>query len=210
MRTRLMTLRIRANLSRTSRLSQWSSILDAFRCAGTHRFERAFRSNRCHSIAIFQPPLREKIATQMRSGSNEQKAYQLLASLVFEGTNYRLHTDALQPLREDMERRPNISRWATEQWGGYQTDWEVDEDRLYLVDVFGFDLHSSIRLSLTSLFPDHPGGAVLAGWFTGSLACPYGPMHQDASGLYKISEFSLVLEVKEGVVVETRTISNLG
>lgn len=135
-----------------------------------------------------------------------QGAYQLLGHLTYEGARYRLHTDPLRPLIEVMRHRTDELRWNVEDWGGYQTEWEIEDDQLFLIEVFGFELTTGRRLSLTMLLPDSTDGAVHATWFSGELVWPHGSELRPTEGVGTYSEFLLALLVESGHAMGKRFI----
>jgi hypothetical protein len=81
-------------------------------------------------------------------------------------------------------------------WRGYIGTWELEEGRLYLVDITG----------LFQLVGDDP---LPADWVTGVLRIPHGDLLQYIHmGFGSIYEFETHLKIENGVVVDERRIAN--
>lgn len=89
---------------------------------------------------------------------------------------------------------------------GYIGQWEVIDDRLYLIAVHGQQADGS-PLALDQLFPGFPD-RVFAHWFSGELRVGMGAqtlyVHQGFQSRY---ERELIMDVRRGVVVGERLIA---
>lgn len=84
--------------------------------------------------------------------------------------------------------------------------WEITGDILYLTGIKG-NLADSEVITLQSLFPGATG-KVKAAWFSGTLRIPQGEiLHYVHAGYVSTYEQDLLIEIKEGVVVD-RTVRN--
>lgn len=69
---------------------------------------------------------------------------------------------------------PAFAALSTANWRGYVGDWEIVQDRLYLVGLRG-EFESGEKVHLHSLFPGFPT-RVFAHWFSGTISIPEGKM----------------------------------
>lgn len=144
----------------------------------------------------------------------------LRADLRCQHDSYKLWNNPLAPYLALAGGAALIEAWGMKHWGAYQTTWEIDDGRLYLIDVFGFDTRDYSRLSVSRLFPQtDKAGRVFAHWFCGELFCPYGE-HWTYGPLYTAPgqghmdwrrvkhQFERRIDVKHGVVRSDKTIQN--
>ena len=95
-------------------------------------------------------------------------------------------------------------------WRGYVGHWELNHDRLYLLDlkasVMVYGVERPARL--TDFFPEAKG-KVFAHWFSGELRIPVGRRIQSATSRYNPQfEQEIVLIFKAGVLLEEQRIHN--
>ena len=99
-------------------------------------------------------------------------------------------------------------RWdCTALWRGYVGLWEIQNDRLYLLELNG-TLQDGSAASLATVFPDYPE-RVFAHWYSGALRIPQGRLlkyvHMGFGSSY---ERDLLLEIERGVLVASRVQHN--
>ena len=98
--------------------------------------------------------------------------------------------------------RPNLRRSSTALWRRYIGSWEIVDDRLYLTGLDGW-LEDGTRVTAGMIFPGFPD-KVSAQWYSGQLRIPEGELlkyvHMGYGSTY---ERDLLLEVRDGVVIET-------
>src|SRR5690606_1599815 len=91
---------------------------------------------------------------------------------------------------------------CTALWRGYTGDWEIVDERLYLVGLQG-SLEDGTEASVATFFPEFPD-RVFAHWFSGTIRVPQGKMleylHHGYGSTY---ERDLLLELDHGVVTST-------
>lgn len=92
---------------------------------------------------------------------------------------------------------------------GYVGTREIEDDRLYLVDLsVATETGESVNY-LGTLFPGSPKG-VFADWFTDMIRAPEGEMLDFAhGGCTSIYERDLFIEFDKGVVIDTYTRENV-
>lgn len=102
---------------------------------------------------------------------------------------------------------PGFDVSCTALWRGYEGQWEIIDERLYLVELQG-TLRDGTEASLASVFPDFPG-RVFAHWYSGTIRIPQGKLlayvHGGFSSTY---EQDLLLDLERGVVKRTRVRHN--
>lgn len=138
---------------------------------------------------------------------------------------YRLFTNPLDTL--PAYRRPHFVSDNTACWRGYVAYWEIKDDTLYLVDLFGSvcvrpEIEGAARASCgghhrngcetrkiraNDLF-DMSAGLLPADWYSGDLRVPQGRqlkyIHMGYASRY---ERYLILEIANGRLVGSRTLS---
>lgn len=136
---------------------------------------------------------------------------QFRETLKYNGVNYYLATEPLEPYLE--KHNIKFYAWCTACWRGYTCKWVIEDDMLYLTNLYGFistddndDLKDMI-VSLDYLFPGQD--KVLADWFSGVLRLPHGEIiryiHQGYDSVY---EKELFLEIVNGKCMGGREINN--
>ena len=84
-------------------------------------------------------------------------------------------------------------------WRGYVGTWEIQDSRLYLIDIGG-TYEDGSPATLESLFPGFPN-RVFAHWYTGTLRVPQGELLKYRHmGWASTFERDLLIEVEDGVV----------
>ena len=131
---------------------------------------------------------------------------QLRETLEYNGCEYYLATEPLEPYLK--KHNINFYAWCTACWRGYTCKWVIEDDMLYLTNLYGFistddndDLKDMI-VSLDYLFPGQD--KVLADWFSGVLRLPHGEIIRYDS----VYEKELFLEIVNGKCMGGREINN--
>ena len=128
----------------------------------------------------------------------------------YNGNDYIIHDQPLYPYIK--KHNINFVARITCCWRGYHGSWSIEENKLYLVGLYGWTSdnpkkHTNIkRVNLNDLFPNQE--KVFADWFTGKINIPYGEIigHDFICGdIYK-NEF--ILEFESGVLVKTQEVEN--
>lgn len=96
---------------------------------------------------------------------------------------------------------------CTALWRGYVGEWEINDDRLYLINLSG-SLEDGTDAALEIIFPGFPD-RVFAHWYSGIVRIPQGKMleyiHMDYGSTY---EEDLLIEIQKGVVVSLNVRQN--
>lgn len=127
--------------------------------------------------------------------------------LTYNGATYHLATEPLEPLFEIMgDDKPVLSSPHTACWRGYVGKWQVENDKLYLVDFNGYG-ENQVKVGMDYIFPGQV--KVFAEWYSGEIRLPHGELlHYEHQGYMSIYESELFMEFKKGVLVSTREVDN--
>jgi hypothetical protein len=123
---------------------------------------------------------------------------QVLEKIIFAGENERLLETPLESYFELIESEINFQNTASNCWRGYVGQWEIIDDRVYLVGFSAQIRISGNQIHLEDLFPGF-SDRVFAHWITGELKIPKGKwvnyryeriinLHVRAGVIYAISE----------------------
>ena len=103
--------------------------------------------------------------------------------------------------------QPNFESNCTALWRGYVGEWEVKENRLYMIGLNGV-LEDGSEASLETVFPGFPD-RVFAHWYSGRVRIPEGKVleyvHMGYASTY---ESDLMIYFEKGVVISTEVIHN--
>lgn len=149
---------------------------------------------------------------------------QLADRIMMDGNSYPLYSSPLEGWLKALPERPAFLAQSSANWRGYQAEWQVLDDELYLTDVVGqictrtpddgapprsgcrIAHHGACcprRISLVDLFPD--GAPVPADWVNDELLMPAGPMIQYVHhGHASTHARYLLISVKGGRVMDMR------
>ena len=123
---------------------------------------------------------------------------QMYDKIIFNKREYGLAATPLEGyFAAKPEFRPKFASFNTGCARGYIAQWEVRDERLYLV---GMDMICDTHATFSSIFPDAHNG-VFAEWVNGQLLCPYGKMIKyDHAGFGSVKEHELILEIENGIL----------
>ena len=128
-------------------------------------------------------------------------------SLKYDGETYPMCTEPLASYFSLGGKDPGFTMMDTSCWRGYVGDWEVIENRLYLIALDGL-LEGNIKADIESVFPGFADRA-FAHWYSGTVRLPEGEMleyvHMGYESRY---ERDLLLTFEKGVLVETEMREN--
>ena len=116
---------------------------------------------------------------------------------------------ATEPLFPYLQSRKDICFKAksTGCWRGYLGIWQINDKRLFLVKLKGYIDKDYKEVELEYIFPDKK--EVFADWFSGEIRISQGELLQYVHmGYQSIFEKDLILEFKEGVLMNERIIDN--
>ena len=130
---------------------------------------------------------------------------QMKESLLYKGETVALSALPLDPYLESHGlndfKAPNTMLWR-----GYVGHWEIEGDKLLLIDFVGFSDGNS-KFNLNDLFPGEP--KVFANWFSGKLTIPRGELlyyfHGGFGGIYKEDQ---ILTIEKGVLTSEKWVNN--
>jgi hypothetical protein len=132
---------------------------------------------------------------------------QIAERLLYQGQTWSMCTNPLNDYFAFGGVSPRFQRSCTALWRGYVGLWEIQNDRLYLLELNG-TLQDGSAASLATLFPDFPA-RVFAHWYSGTLRIPQGRRLQYVHmGYGSTYERDLLLEIERGVVVATQVQHN--
>jgi len=127
---------------------------------------------------------------------------QIAERLLYQGQTWSMCANPLNDYFAYGGVSPGFQWDCTALWRGYVGLWEIQNDRLYLLELNGA-LQDGSAASLASVFPDYPE-RVFAHWYSGTLRIPQGKLlkyvHMGYGSTY---ERDLLLEIERGVVVAT-------
>ncbi len=136
-------------------------------------------------------------------------AEHLTNNIRIDGHDYSL---ASNPLRHYLEMNNiTIEGYCTVCNEGYLTDWDLIDNKLYLVDVTPCytDEEGEMVMSMEHLFPGEE--RVFADWFSGELEIYKGEMLDYSQINFKSTfEEHIYIEIKEGEIVNTYVEDNRG
>jgi hypothetical protein len=132
---------------------------------------------------------------------------QIAERLTYQGQAWSLCANPLDDYFAMGGERPPFQWNCTALWRGYVGQWEIRDDRLYLLALHG-TLKDGASASLATVFPDFPD-RVFAHWYSGTLRIPQGKqlkyVHMGYGSTY---EQDLLLEIERGVLVATHVNHN--
>lgn len=132
---------------------------------------------------------------------------QIPETLHYENKKVALCTEPLNDYFAMGGSYPGFEMSCTALWRGYVGEWEIINDRLYLIGLNG-TLEDGSTVTLATLFPAFPD-RVFAHWYSGTLRIPQGKQLKYVhSGYASTYEQDLFLDVERGIVVSTRIQQN--
>jgi len=124
-------------------------------------------------------------------------------NLLYEGKDYSMCSEPLNQYFELSGVTPNFESPSTDLWRGYVGSWSIIENRLYLVNLIGFNKDGT-ESNLSVLFPKYPE-RVFAHWYSGTLRIPDGKMlNYEHMGYGSTYERDIIIEVEKGMVTEVK------
>lgn len=131
---------------------------------------------------------------------------QIPDKLIFNGDTISIFSNPLEQIPTIDRLRPKLfgSRQgcsSTACWRGYQAEWEIANDELYLIGIYSCCFYEdSIQADLIQLFGNqYKNGRVKANWVTANILSPQGKqlyyVHMDYASLY---EKEVIFEVVNG------------
>jgi hypothetical protein len=122
--------------------------------------------------------------------------------LFYNGQTFYVKANPLTSLFELMgDDCPVFERERECHYRVYSGTWEIENDRLFLIDFNGF-IAEDIQVSIDFLFPEQK--KVFAEWFTGEIDIPQGRFRDDGIRGSRVHEKYLFLRFEKGVIVGSR------
>ena len=132
---------------------------------------------------------------------------QVSESLKYEGKAYGMCTEPLGNYFTMGGKDPGFTMIDTSCWRGYVGEWEIVDNRLYMIGLEGL-LEDGSEVGMEAVFPDFPD-RVFAHWYSGTVRLPQGEMlryvHMGYESQY---DRDLLLTFEKGVLVGTETRKN--
>ena len=133
---------------------------------------------------------------------------QVMDSLVYNDTVYALRGF---PLQYDMNLYEKVKPYLKEEWEsdcsrGYTGLWKIEDDKLYLINLFHRKGNST--LPLDSIFGVTNGQPIEASWYSGELHLVYGDTLGDRYDLRKVYEKEVLCEVESGKIIQQKVYNN--
>lgn len=126
--------------------------------------------------------------------------------LLYNGETYWMSSEPLQPYIANLSIEPILNAPSTALWRGYIGTWEINENKLYLIDLICYGENYEEK-SMDYLFSSN--GKQFAEWFSGNLFIPDGEMLKYVHAAYaSIYERTIILEIKSGVLISQKSITN--
>jgi hypothetical protein len=132
---------------------------------------------------------------------------QCFERIIIDGVEHLMAAEPLLPYLRTLEAEPNFDEWtgesSTSLYRGYIGQWEVRDQRLYLVAMKS---ESGAPIDMARLFPDRTP-PIHASWYSGKLRLPMGEqlmyVHHGWASAYAEQ---LILHVRSGCVTRVRKI----
>ena len=132
---------------------------------------------------------------------------QVSETLWYEGKKQGMSSEPLNDYYTLTGEHPKLAEMDTSCWRGYVREWEIRNDRLYLIGLEG-RLENGKEANLESIFPGFPD-RVFAHWYSGTVRVPEGELLDYVHGGYLSTyERDLLLTFEKGVLVGTETRKN--
>jgi hypothetical protein len=132
---------------------------------------------------------------------------QVSETLWYEGKKQGMCSEPLSAYFDLTGESPAFAEMDTSCWRGYVGEWEIRDDRLYLIGLEG-RLVNGEEANLESIFPKFPD-RVFAHWYSGTIRLPQGKLLNYVHGGYlSVYERDLLLTFEKGIIVGTETRKN--
>lgn len=132
---------------------------------------------------------------------------QVPEALLFKGERLELCSEPLAQFFSQSGNESPFMGTSTACWRGYVGTWELDAERLYLVDLASGDTDHTFSV-LPLIFPE-ASERIFADWVSGKLRVPQGKLLEYVHGGYGSTyESDLILTVEKGVLQSTEVRAN--
>ena len=127
-------------------------------------------------------------------------------TIIYKGEEYYLFSEPLQSYLAGLEHKFEFIAISSAFWRGYQSNWEIDNNILYLEYFLGNTKEGTIHLD--ELFPSNKG-RVKASWYSGKIFLSKGEqifyVHMGYESTY---QYEITFDIKEGEIVKETLIDN--
>lgn len=128
---------------------------------------------------------------------------QIAEKLCYDGCQMSMCSNPLSDYFAFAGINPGFTSNNTALWRGYVGTWEIQDRRLYLIDLHG-TLEDGTDATLATFFPHFPE-RVFSHWFSGTVRIPQGKMLKYVHmGYGSIYERDLFLNFEKGVILEKK------
>ena len=137
---------------------------------------------------------------------------QVPEGLIFNGDTIAIYSLPSEGMPENYEKAifkfiddsDNPIMYGTSNWRGYQGIWTVEDDKLFMTGVLGYD-NSIMNHAFGKLAED---GKVFASWFTGTIIIPKGILLRWDHLWDHIYEKELILTFQNGKLISEDIVDN--
>jgi hypothetical protein len=137
---------------------------------------------------------------------------QRLDTILIDGKAYTIYCSPLHQYWEKHGNRPQMVSFNTSLNRGYFANWEINDNRLFLVNFFGenqIPFSQRTIYCLRDIFATETG-QVFAEWFSGELPIPVGKeIDYSVSGIGPIYETLTTISLENGLVIDSGVFSLL-
>lgn len=134
--------------------------------------------------------------------------YQIPDTVNYKGETYKTYSDPFVQYRYkfDRKQRPQFEMTSTANWHGYLADYEIKEDKLFMINFEGnlcLEIDKCYKdVGLDYFFPNQK--EQFADWFTGGLHLWTDEQQRSRAELRgSYNEDELYLEFKDGILVNS-------
>jgi hypothetical protein len=132
---------------------------------------------------------------------------QISEILWFEGEKHAMCAEPLSEYFQLAGESPEFAEVNTACWRGYIGEWEIRDDRLYLIGLEAY-LANGEEACLETIFPGFSERA-FAHWYSGTIRVPEGKMVDYVHmGYESVYERDVFLDFKKGILVGKTTRTN--
>ena len=128
---------------------------------------------------------------------------QVSETLWYEGKEHAMCSEPLSDYFDLSGKRPKFAEMDTSCWRGYVGEWEIRDERLYLIGLEA-RLVNGEEAKLESIFPGFPD-RVFAHWYSGTIRIPEGKLLDYVHmGYESVFERDVFMTFEKGVLVDKR------
>jgi hypothetical protein len=141
---------------------------------------------------------------------------QIPDKLIYNNDTLSIFANPLEQLTNVDSLRANLfdnnkEHWNTACWRGYQAEWTIIDNQLYLTSIYSCNYYEdNIKSDLKKLFGENfIKGKVKANWVTAKILSPQGKeLYYVHSGYESLYEKEVIFEIVNGQLIGTTTFDN--